>query len=840
MPSTLRRTPKLGHAIFATLLLAVTLTCTLAARASASEGSRYGAIGQYGEVTRFGGFDSTWFDGGKYDGSGTETTPAEGKFIDPVGFAVDTEDKTTGGSGTAVYVLDRVSGIEPGTYPAEGTQWRLQKLVQQSNGALEVAGITEFYLPSTGSWSQGFASTGVEYLAVDDMTKTVSTLLYTLNGETPTADEVIDWSTETHEGKLVPAGATHDSVSKPASGYQSPSLLSSSAQITGADLYDPIGITVDGADDLAIAAQSGYGGGTPQGPVVVQSVSATTGVLGSTWSSSALSGEESLPAEGIFTTSAGELDVVLARRELGEFADLVELQPDLTAAEPKVISSEATEEGAVLNWLDVVGFGNKSGAAPITELSNGLYASSFSDSTASLAYWEGPVNDGIQLVQPESDGLLSSGTPPLSTIFDTLGNAPRSSGACSINDTSGYPNSVVLAAGANGAVWVLTQGRDTTGFEGPGESTFTEGRELIEMAPRGASTCVAPSGTFAFNKEGESQQLASNELQVSVGSTVEFTASTIAYPTLGEPGAIIYAYEWAPLGVDGGYTIVNDTPDPYYQPAPEAKYKYETPGVYTVALKLLGDFGEYDEDGTVDVRTASPPTAAFSAPASAQTGQSVSFNASGSAPASGAQISDYHWSFGDGQSDDTQSPTDSHTYTTQGTYTVTLTVHDSDEQASAPATYQIVVTSPPSGSATTTTTTTSTTITPVATADRSPTNVNPRVTEVDGALHVTLSCPVTKISCAGTIEVRTATAVAARKSKKSVLTLGTATFALAPGGARTLVIKLSAKGAALLKKDGTLKVDVIVAAHDSYGDPLTKTLILTLRKPAVKKTVHKK
>jgi PKD repeat protein len=860
MPSAIRRTSTHRHAVFAALLLALAIACSLSTSgAGANEGSQFGTIGQYGELTRFGGFDSTWFDEGKYDGGGGESAPAPGDFIDPVGLAVDTQDKSAGGNGTAVYVLDRVSGITTETAPAQGTRWRLQKLVQQTDGTLEVAAVSEFYLPNSGVTSYDFSSTGVAYLAIDDSTKSVYALLYELDGSgTPSVAEIIDWSTEPSAGKLVAASATPDKVSKPVSGYGSPGLLSSSAQIAGANLYDPQGIALDGTGDLAIVAQSADDGATPEGPVVVQQVSESTGALGSSWTSKGLetaanaaANEESFPAEGIFTANDGSIDVVLARSEFGAAtADVVNLHENLS--EPTILASEAIEPsvelGGVLSWLDIPQPERTSGgAAAVVELSNGLYASNFKKGEL---FWDGVHNEGIQLVQPESDGLLSNSAPPLSSIFDTLGNAANSSGPCGINNPTRHPAFPMLAAGASGAAWVLTQGQDTASYAGGELSAYTYGRQLIELSPGATSVCVGPSGTFSLGKQGGSPlQSAATPLTVGVDSTVEFSGTSIDYPNEGQenPEASIYAYEWAPTGIAGGYTIVNDTPEEggAAHPTATATYKYETPGVYPVALKLLGDFGEYAEAGTVVVQSTNPPTAAFTAPTSTQTGQGASFNASGSAPASGAKISDYHWSFGDGQSDDTQSQTDSHTYTSPGTYTVTLTVHDNDERVSAPVAHQITVSSPAStggnGEGTgTTATTTSTGPPPVAAVDRSATNVSPRASAVAGAVKLVLSCPVTKISCAGTITIQTASAVVAKRPKKAVLTLGSATFTLAPGATRTVTVRLSSKGVALLKKDGTLKVAVIVAARDSFGDPLTRTLTLTLHKPAMKKTGHKR
>lgn len=72
------------------------------------------------------------------------------------------------------------------------------------------------------------------------------------------------------------------------------------------------------------------------------------------------------------------------------------------------------------------------------------------------------------------------------------------------------------------------------------------------------------------------------------------------------------------------------------------------------------------------------PTAAFSATASVLR---ASFDASGSAAASGATIASYAWQFGDGTTGTGVAPT--HTYPRAGTYAVTLTVTDSRGLSSA-------------------------------------------------------------------------------------------------------------------------------------------------------------
>jgi PKD repeat protein len=77
----------------------------------------------------------------------------------------------------------------------------------------------------------------------------------------------------------------------------------------------------------------------------------------------------------------------------------------------------------------------------------------------------------------------------------------------------------------------------------------------------------------------------------------------------------------------------------------------------------------------------STPTAAFTyTPGSPQAGQAVSFNGSSSTD-TGATISGYAWTFGDGSSATGISP--SHTYTQAGTFTAKLTVTDTTGRTSS-------------------------------------------------------------------------------------------------------------------------------------------------------------
>jgi len=104
-------------------------------------------------------------------------------------------------------------------------------------------------------------------------------------------------------------------------------------------------------------------------------------------------------------------------------------------------------------------------------------------------------------------------------------------------------------------------------------------------------------------------------------------------------------------------------------------------GNYTIKAVASTVPGETDTaDNTFidgDVKVVSPPVAAFTfSPALPLTGQAVTFNASLSSPDGGTIVS-YVWSFGDGTPNGTGMIT-THAYGDNGTYTVTLTITDTD------------------------------------------------------------------------------------------------------------------------------------------------------------------
>ena len=105
---------------------------------------------------------------------------------------------------------------------------------------------------------------------------------------------------------------------------------------------------------------------------------------------------------------------------------------------------------------------------------------------------------------------------------------------------------------------------------------------------------------------------------------------------------------------------------------------FADPGNFTVALTITDVFGRSaTTTRLVSVQQGTAPTPSFVfSPTDPRINQAVNFNASASTAAAGRRIVLYRWDFGDQNSEETSSPTASHSYASPRTYTVTLTVVD--------------------------------------------------------------------------------------------------------------------------------------------------------------------
>lgn len=829
---------------------------------------------EYGEVTRFGGFDSSAFNGERYGGP---LTP--GKFLDPTGFAVDPQDNT-------VYVVDRTS-----FYAENPTSWR----IQQFSPTGEVLGTTTFTLPNSN-----FGASAVTGLAVDHRAGRLYALVIGSPPSSapikgwPIAQELLAWSTtatgsETATGRELraPQGLPADPL------HTTGGLVSSAAQLRSGPtfLYSPQGIAIDRLetpdvdDPVAIEATDylpGAGLGNPiPGDTIVQQVASdgnNPGQLLTRWSGASLAEKlhGSWGPVGISTNPDGTLTVLLDSQRLSAAdAYVVRLKADLS--EPTVLNEDEKEpesndfDQAPL-WIDdspfapfagvVVSDPNGAGAE-VVQLSttassdvNGRFAADifsaqaqevgllddhqFSPTAPGPEYWVSGgyeahylSNIGVRLLQPAADGAIS--TPEGDTIANTLGNV-KVGAQCNI----GAPEAV-LAAGAEGILWVLDRGPKADAPKASGQ-----GRQIIELAPGSGHLCPQPSGTFTMTPDGGSNKSGGETLTIPAGTQVTFNAESIKLQG-GKP----FTYEWdldgnaadGP-GHDGFETILKMVPPEYYWPSSNVVHTYNQPGRYTIRARLRSDYGVYTmSPATIVVTGPAHPEAKFTV-AVTPGSQQVAFNAAGSSPGVGS-IANYHWSWGDGTSEDEASgePIVTHTYSQPGVYRVALTVINSSYQSATSALQTVTVTPPTSRPAAAETPSVLGPlydipqplypVVPASPQGRTTSRLFAHAHFAGRALSVTLSCPAATRSCAGTVRAETAAVLAdvsghRKKSKHRRLLLGHASFRVSGGRQATVAIRLSAKGDALLRKLKHLPVLIVVSAHDSLGTLTSRVLRLTL------------
>jgi hypothetical protein len=109
-----------------------------------------------------------------------------------------------------------------------------------------------------------------------------------------------------------------------------------------------------------------------------------------------------------------------------------------------------------------------------------------------------------------------------------------------------------------------------------------------------------------------------------------------------------------------------------------------------------------------------------------------------------------------------------------------------------------------------------------------------------GGFTIKLTCPNGATQCAGTVTLKTLTAVAAAngstaKAKKAILTLATASFTIAGGNVKVVSLHLTSKAKKLLAKLHTVRARVTIVARNAKGVTHTTSAILTLK---AKKTHH--
>lgn len=150
--------------------------------------------------------------------------------------------------------------------------------------------------------------------------------------------------------------------------------------------------------------------------------------------------------------------------------------------------------------------------------------------------------------------------------------------------------------------------------------------------------------------------------------TVDLPLTLNGTGSIDPDGGAIVRYDWD-FGDGSSALDAGSTPS----------HTYTETGNFTITLTVTDDEGDTDRD-TANAAIGSgelPPIADVKGPYTADVGETVTFDATGSSDPDG-RIESYDWNFGDDTSLIDGGPTPSHLYSAVGTYNVVLTVYDND------------------------------------------------------------------------------------------------------------------------------------------------------------------
>jgi len=216
--------------------------------------------------------------------------------------------------------------------------------------------------------------------------------------------------------------------------------------------------------------------------------------------------------------------------------------------------------------------------------------------------------------------------------------------------------SIQFTGSASGGVepyswsWDFGDG-NTSDEQNPTHTYSTSGNYTVTLTVTDSCSLTTDTDTTWAQVNPALEADANGPYSGTICDAIQFTGSA----TGGIPP---YTYHW-----DFGDGNTSDEQNPTHQ--------YTTPGNYTVVLTVTDDVGHTDDDVTYASVVHPDVEADANGPYSGEPGTPIQFTGSASG---GCPPYSWSWDFGDGGSSNEQNPT--HTYSTQGNYTVTLTVTD--------------------------------------------------------------------------------------------------------------------------------------------------------------------
>ena len=210
-------------------------------------------------------------------------------------------------------------------------------------------------------------------------------------------------------------------------------------------------------------------------------------------------------------------------------------------------------------------------------------------------------------------------------------------------------------------------------FNSTSTGTFTQYNWTVNGNPAGNAATMSytplTAGTYTVQltaqTAGGCSGNTSNTITVNAKPQASFDLPVICLPsgsatftsTSTVSGGSITSYNW---NFGDGNTATTAT----------ASNTYSGTGPYNVTLSVTSSNGCTDDSVRVLNTVYAEPQAAFNAPAEICLGAPISFT--DQSTAANSTVTQWNWNFGDGNTSTSQNP--SHTYTTAGSYTVTLQV----------------------------------------------------------------------------------------------------------------------------------------------------------------------
>jgi PKD repeat protein len=276
----------------------------------------------------------------------------------------------------------------------------------------------------------------------------------------------------------------------------------------------------------------------------------------------------------------------------------------------------------------------------------------------------------VSLTIADQEGASTTST----TTATVTATTPLTASAGS-NQTTNEGSSVTFSGTASGGVGALTykwsfgDGTSTSGSLTPTHTYASDGTYTATLTVTDSQNTVASSTTqVTVNNVAPTVSIGGPYSGVT-GTAINFTGSG-SVPDSGDT----LTYSWK-FGDNTTSTLQNPT------------HTYTAAGTYTVSLTIADQEGASTTSTTTATVTATNPlTVSAGSNQTTNEGSSVTFSGTASG---GVGALTYKWSFGDGTSA-SGSLTPTHTYASDGTYTATLTVTDSQNTV-ASSTTQVTV-----------------------------------------------------------------------------------------------------------------------------------------------------